>query len=1081
MDSVKSGSTGNNNLLLEDLVPLKVINESTLSMITYFSLNYHFLKAPHTLCKLLGYSESELLQLKLDDIIYPDDYKNFISVTPKLLNHEIKSFDIECRCYSKVSEYVWIHMSCSLVHDEASNSICYIAYITNISDRKFREDKLIEANKNLEKIISEQNARLNDKQYELVDFVENAPLGLHWVGPDGIIQWANKSEMDLLGYPPEEYIGQHISKFHADKKTIDDILTRLSNNETLSSYEARLIAKDGSIKTVLISSNVYRVNGRFIHTRCFTKDITDRKQAELKLREGEEALRRSENERRIEFQRMLNKLPAGAYTCDEEGLITFYNEKAVELWGRAPKLNDAADRFCGSFKLFIHGEPIKHDECWMALALKNNQGYNGQEVEIERPNGEKLTVMANANPVHDEDGKLIGAINVLVDISDRKALEEALRESEQKFHAIFKQASVGIAKFDLTGKFVLVNQRYCDIVGRTQKDLLNLHLQDITHPDDLPNNIRLFNNLIEKGEEFILEKRYIKPDGSIAWIRKSVALIRDVHDKPQFVAAICADITAQKTAELEREIAQKTYQSLFESTLDGILIVNNEGKYVNVNESYAKMLKSTREELIGQDFSKFMPPDRLQDAINQFGRLKGNTMHSRSEFPLLATDGSIVEAEWISRSNFLPGLHFCVARDITERKLAEKKLKEEYSFRKGVENSIAAGIAAVNAEGVQTYVNPALCNMLGWTEEELLGRGSPHLYWPEEEMDNIVKAFEATLSGTAPKEGFELKFMRKNGERFDVLVSVTPLNDSNPEGSKWLASVTDISEMKRVQKEIKEAYDKMEERVIERTAELKSLIEDMSIEITERKRAEEKLKVTYEKLRETQTELINSEKLASLGRFSAGVAHEIRNPLANISALAQIVSEKSDDPKSKKLLNYILENSEIANTIIKDLLNFASPYDVKFEKADLGKILNNLYELSLTRCTQSKVNLVKEIDSDLPLVVLNEEKLSSAFLNFISNAIQAMPEGGDLKITAAADASGKEVIVSFKDTGVGISKEHLDKILEPFFTTKDEGTGLGLSLAYHVIRAHSGKLNIESELNSGTEIIVTLPVNSELI
>ena len=101
-----------------------------------------------------------------------------------------------------------------------------------------------------------------------------------------------------------------------------------------------------------------------------------------------------------------------------------------------------------------------------------------------------------------------------------------------------------------------------------------------------------------------------------------------------------------------------------------------------MNESYAKMLKSTREELIGEDFSKFMPPDRLQEAIESFANLKENTIPGRSEFPLLAKDGSIVEAEWISRSNFQPGLHFCIARDITERKLAEKKLKEEYSFRK---------------------------------------------------------------------------------------------------------------------------------------------------------------------------------------------------------------------------------------------------------------------------------------------------------------------------------------------------------------------------------------------------------------
>lgn len=662
------------NYAAQSLLPLDVFNDYSFVMIVNIGLKGKLLKVPHSLCNLLGYSEKELLEYSFEDIIFPKDYKKFKEECSKLVKKKAASFDIEARFKSKNGEKIWVNINCLAANDKSAKSSCYIANITNIRGRKFEEKNLIEVNKNLEKIINEQNARLADKHHELVDFVENAAIGLHWVGPDGIIQWANKFEMDLLGYSSEEYIGHPVSEFHADEHIIKDILMRLTNNETLNGYEARLRAKDGSVKTVLISSNVYRKNGKFIHTRCFTKDITDRKLFEHKLKEKEEALSESEKERRIEFQRMLNNLPAGAYTCDENGLITYYNERALQLWGRAPKLNDPVDRFCGSFRLYLGNEPIKHDESWMALALKNNRGFNDQEIRIQRPDGEFLTVMANANPIHDENGKLIGAINVLVDISDRKKLQESFRESEEKFQSIFKQASVGIAQFDLTGKFVLMNQKYCDIVGRPQSELLTMHLYDITHPDDLPNNKILFNNLIEKGEEFIIEKRYIKPDNSIAWIKKSVALIRDIHGKPMYVTAMCSDVTEQKIAETEREVARSTYQSLFESTLDGILIVDDRGKYVNLNESYAKMLRAPREELIGQDFSKFMPPDKLQDAIKQFSDLKDSNHPGRSEFPLLAVDGTIVEAEWISRSNFQPGLHFCVARDITERKISERKI-----------------------------------------------------------------------------------------------------------------------------------------------------------------------------------------------------------------------------------------------------------------------------------------------------------------------------------------------------------------------------------------------------------------------
>jgi signal transduction histidine kinase/ActR/RegA family two-component response regulator len=133
-----------------------------------------------------------------------------------------------------------------------------------------------------------------------------------------------------------------------------------------------------------------------------------------------------------QFQRLLEKLPAAAYTCDPEGLITYFNRHALQLWGRAPKLNDATDRFCGSFRLFSSGgAPIPHDQCWMALALQQDKEFNGHEIVVERPDGSRLTALAHANPIHDSSDRLVGAVNVLVDITDRKRAEESLRDAER--------------------------------------------------------------------------------------------------------------------------------------------------------------------------------------------------------------------------------------------------------------------------------------------------------------------------------------------------------------------------------------------------------------------------------------------------------------------------------------------------------------------------------------------------------------------------------------------------------------------------------------------------------------------------
>ncbi len=174
-----------------------------------------------------------------------------------------------------------------------------------------------------------------------------------------------------------------------------------------------------------------------------------------------------------QFRRLMEKLPAGAYTCDPEGLITYFNPQAVQLWGRAPALNDPADRFCGSFKLFsTDGSPLLHDQCWMALALKMDKEYNGHEIVIERPDGQRLTVLAYANPIHDESGTLLGAVNILVDISDRKRSEMALRESEARL------------KVALHEKEVLLKEIHHRVKNNLQiiSSLLNLQSEALADP-----------------------------------------------------------------------------------------------------------------------------------------------------------------------------------------------------------------------------------------------------------------------------------------------------------------------------------------------------------------------------------------------------------------------------------------------------------------------------------------------------------------------------------------------------------------------------------------------------------------------
>lgn len=242
--------------------------------------------------------------------------------------------------------------------------------------------------------------------------------------------------------------------------------------------------------------------------------------------------------------------------------------------------------------------------------------------------------------------------------------------------------------------------------------------------------------------------------------------------------------------------------------------------------------------------------------------------------------------------------------------------------------------------------------------------------------------------------------------------------------------------------------------------------------------SEEKLRKTNEKLIETQQELIHNEKLAALGRFASGVAHEIRNPLANIMSLSQMILKTELNEKNQKRLKYVLTNSEIANNIIKSLLNFASPAELTFADNNLNEILDNVIESIEARCNARDIFIDKNITDGLPYIYSDKLKLENAFMNFVSNSIDAMPEGGKLTINVREDSVENEIAISIADTGVGIPSENLDKILEPFFTTKDEGIGLGMGLAHQTIKQHFGIFNIQSIEDKGTCIEIKLPIKN---
>lgn len=255
-----------------------------------------------------------------------------------------------------------------------------------------------------------------------------------------------------------------------------------------------------------------------------------------------------------------------------------------------------------------------------------------------------------------------------------------------------------------------------------------------------------------------------------------------------------------------------------------------------------------------------------------------------------------------------------------------------------------------------------------------------------------------------------------------------------------------------------------------RYKELKDLSEKM----------EERIKKVQDELKKTEKELFRSEKLAALGQLAAGFAHEIRNPLTSINLLIQSLKEKLPEEGIYREDLAVIEGEIIRiNEIIDQFLRFAKPSEPFFEKMKVVPILEEVIQLLKLQIEKQKVIVKKEF-SDLPPIIIDKEKIKQVFLNIILNAIQAMPNGGELKLKCQLSEDSCFVKIQFRDSGVGIPHDDMARLFDPFYTTKDNGTGLGLSIVHRIIDQHQGRIEVDSILGEGSLFTVWLPIDNDL-
>ena len=517
---------------------------------------------------------------------------------------------------------------------------------------------------------------LRRSEGELSEFFEHASLGIHWVGPDGIVLRVNQAELDLLGYSRDEYVGHHIAECHVDQLVIEDILTRLMRGETLRECSARLRCKDGSIRDVLINANGLFENGQLVHTRCFTLDVTDRKRVE-------EALRISE----ARFREVIQRLPAAIYTCDAQGRIQLHNEAAVVLWGRKPEIGK--DQWCGSWNIYRpDGTLLPLDECPMAVTLREGRAVRGEEIVIERPDGTRRHVLPHPEPVRDANGEVVGAVNMLIDISDRKQAELA----QAHLAAIVTSSEDAIVGKDLAGIVTSWNGAAQRLFGYGADEMIGRSITRLIPPERHYEERRILDHVARGIPIEPYETIRRRKDGTEFHVSLTVSPVCDAQGRVMGASKIARDIThkvRQEQALVEsREKLRHAleYQDAVVSNLaEGLYTVNGEGLVISMNRTAERLFGWTSEELVGRnmhDMTHHKRRDGTPFPAEECGELqvlrKGLSLTNQDDV-FIRKDGSCFDVVYssapIRAGNTIVGL-VVLFRDVSEQKRVEEALRD---------------------------------------------------------------------------------------------------------------------------------------------------------------------------------------------------------------------------------------------------------------------------------------------------------------------------------------------------------------------------------------------------------------------
>jgi PAS domain S-box-containing protein len=939
---------------------------------------------------------------------------------------------------------------------------------------------------------AEQALRESEERYRRI--VETAYEGIWQEDAQACVTYVNRRMAEMLGYAPEEMLGQAADSYvHPQEVGHHREMNQRRRSGASDAYERRLIQRDGETVWVLISASpVWDAEGRFAGSFGMVSDITDRKQAEVELRSRENLL-----------QRIFDVLPVGLWLADSEGKLVRANQAGIRIWGGEPLVGPGEYRVFKAWRLPSR-EEVQPDDWALLHTVREGVTITDEELEIEGLDGQRRIILNYTAPVLDEEGRVEAAIVVNQDITDRKQAEETLRESEERYRRLAENAPDMIYRIKLAPerRFSYVSPAATAITGYTPEE----HYADpdlgfkLVHPDD-----RHLLESVARGKvssDAPLTLRWVRKDGSVIWTEQRNVSVHDADGNLIAIEGIARDVTgrrrAQETLRESEERARSQRTALARLAVD---------QAITEGDTAAAMarLTETMAAAIGVDRASvwLLSPDE-----------------TRLRCLSLFEEGELRPCAGIELDTALFPAYFAALR--AEGRVYARDARTDERTR-GLTGGYLEplGISSLLDAGIQ--VRGELIGVVSMEH-----RGEPRQWYPDEEaFASTAAAVAAQALTNADRRSAEQALARerallrtvidnlpiavyaKDLEGRKILTNRLDMEFVEAESEEAVLGKTDFDVYSR---ELAERFAAEDRRVLEtgepivvpeaianwadgredwvsfaklplRDAEGRIIgLVGITQNIAERKRIEQ------ERL-EMERQLQHTQKLESLGVLAGGIAHDFNNLLmAILGNLDLALLDLSPLSPARESIVHAMQAGRRAADVARQMLAYSGKGRFVIQMVNLAELVEENAHM-LRAATARGVTLNLQVERNIPPVEADPGQLQQVIINLITNASEAIGDGpGIVRLSTGVelcDAAylaqsrllhkpepGRYVYVEVADTGCGMDTQTLERIFDPFYTTKATGRGLGMAAVQGIVSGHGGAILIESEPGRGTTVRV---------